>query len=122
MVRKAEEGDPVAALGRSIARARSEAGMTQDEVADALGIGNEAVSRMERGVSAPSVPRLFELADLFCCPVDRLLGSASGRVSDQALHIARALSKLSADEREIVMGVVDLLASGLAQRSGKRRG
>ena len=36
------------AVGRAIAKQRMRCGMTQDEVAEILGVGNEAVSRIER--------------------------------------------------------------------------
>ncbi|MGA4815312.1 helix-turn-helix domain-containing protein [Pseudomonas aeruginosa] len=40
------------AVGRAIAKQRMRCGMTQDEVAEILGVGNEAVSRIERGIIA----------------------------------------------------------------------
>ncbi|WP_163571098.1 helix-turn-helix domain-containing protein, partial [Klebsiella pneumoniae] len=52
-------------VGRAIARNRIASNLTQEQVAERLGIGNEAVSRMERGVVMPTVARLAELADIF---------------------------------------------------------
>ena len=37
-------------LGKSIAKARIAQDMTQEAVAEKLGIGNEAMSRIERGI------------------------------------------------------------------------
>ena len=49
-------------VGKAIARQRLQSGLTQEAVAEHLGIGMEAVSRMERGVVVPTIARLAELA------------------------------------------------------------
>ncbi len=45
-------------VGKAIGRQRQQAGLTQDQVAEHLDIGMEAVSRMERGKVVPTVVRL----------------------------------------------------------------
>ena len=54
-------------VGKAIGRQRQQAGLTQEQVAEHLKIGMEAVSRMERGLVVPTVVRLAELAQLFGC-------------------------------------------------------
>ena len=56
-------------LGKSIAKARIAQDMTQEVVAEKLGIGNEAMSRIERGIVEPSITRIFELAEILNCDV-----------------------------------------------------
>ena len=46
-------------LGKSIAKARIAQDMTQEAVAEKLGIGNEAMSRIERGIVEPSITRIL---------------------------------------------------------------
>ena len=48
-------------IGQSIAKYRQAAGLTQAQLAEILGIGNDAVSRMERGTTTPTITRLLEL-------------------------------------------------------------
>ena len=50
----------------------------------------------------PNVARLVELADVFDCDIADLLTEVSSRPSDQARHIARLLSGLSAVQRQWV--------------------
>ena len=50
-------------IGKAIAKQRQQSGYTQEQVAEMLEIGNEAVSRMERGLITPNVVRLIELAE-----------------------------------------------------------
>lgn len=110
-----------AAVGACIARRRQEAGFTQEEVAARLDIGNEAVSRMERGVAAPTLGRLFEFADLYGCRVDELLLEASDRDADQAAAIAHQIAGLSPADRQLVAGIVEQLSTHLRQRPTDKR-
>ncbi|HDR8948156.1 TPA: helix-turn-helix transcriptional regulator [Burkholderia vietnamiensis] len=103
-------------IGRAIAKHRAVSGYTQEQVAEALGIGNEAVSRMERGIVMPTVARLVELANLFECNAADLLTEASSRTSDQARHVGQLLSKLNVNDRTMVVEIVERLAGRLAKR------
>ncbi|MBQ7851029.1 MAG: helix-turn-helix domain-containing protein [Clostridia bacterium] len=60
--------------GAVISRLRKERGMTQLQLADALGISYQAVSNWERGQSMPDISKLPELAALFGATIDELLG------------------------------------------------
>ena len=103
-------------VGRAIARHRVAANLTQEQVAEHLGIGNEAVSRMERGVVMPTVQRLVELADIFKCDASELLTEASTRSSDQASHLAGLLTKVSGPDRVMIVNMVETLTTRLARR------
>lgn len=47
---------------------------TQREVAAILGVKNSAVSKWERGINKPRADKLPQLAKLYGCTVDELLG------------------------------------------------
>ena len=99
---------------------RARAGMTQEDVAEALGIGVEAVSRLERGVVDPGVPRLVELAHLFDCGVAELLMGASPRAVDQVGLIAQDIANLPAKEREAIAAIVKQIAALLRAKRGRQ--
>jgi transcriptional regulator with XRE-family HTH domain len=103
-------------VGRAIARYRVTADLTQEQVAERLGIGNEAVSRIERGLVMPNVARLMELADVFDCDIADLLTEASSRPSDQAKHLARLIAGVSGKDRELIVEIVERLTARLAKR------
>jgi transcriptional regulator with XRE-family HTH domain len=103
-------------IGQCIAKRRLAAGLTQDQVAERLEIGMEAVSRMERGLTIPTVVRLAELAEIFGCGVDALVIETSDRGSDQAEHIATLLSGLSKKDRAMVVDVVERICEGVRGR------
>ena len=81
-------------VGKAIASRRMAAGLTQEEVAEALKIGNEAVSRMERGTVMPTVGRLVALAEIFSCGVNDLLLEASPRPNRAGAEDCQSTYKL----------------------------
>ncbi|MGS3145183.1 helix-turn-helix domain-containing protein [Aeromonas caviae] len=92
-----------------------QAGLTQDQVAEHLKIGMEAVSRMERGLVVPTVVRLAELAQLFGCDLADFLCETSNRPTEQGMVISQQLAKLDTTDRELVLEVVGKLAARLAR-------
>lgn len=90
-------------IGKAISKYRQAAGLTQAELAEILGVGNDAVSRMERGTTVPTVLRLVELAEIFHCEVADLLTESSNRSIDQARQLEKLLSGLeNADRSELL--------------------
>ncbi|MDF2821436.1 MAG: hypothetical protein K0R15_1877 [Clostridiales bacterium] len=61
-------------LGDNIQKFRKESGMTQEQLASAMGVTEGAVSKWENGYSNPDIELIPELADFFEVSVDVLLG------------------------------------------------
>lgn len=101
-------------MGAVIARKRKVAGYTQKEVAAQLGIGNEAFSRIERGLVSPGIPKLYAMAEMFECGIESFFVEGSRRVTDQAQHLASVMEKLSPTDRGYVVRVVEELVYRLA--------
>lgn len=76
---------------RSLRRARA---MSQEQLAEALGVSFAAVSKWERGAAVPDLTYIVEMADLFGVSVDALLGYQlrGGALSDFLSRI-RALQQ-----------------------------
>ena len=66
-------------IHEQIAFLRKQKGLTQEELAKALGVTNQAVSKWESGQCCPDIQLLPELARLFEVSVDRLLGGNSAK-------------------------------------------
>ncbi len=60
-------------LGERIAEKRKAKGMKQEELAEALGVSAQAVSKWENDVSCPDIMTLPTLAKILGCTVDELL-------------------------------------------------
>jgi transcriptional regulator with XRE-family HTH domain len=106
-------GELFKSIGRTLALRRQASGLTQDQVAEALEIGTEAVSRMERGLTIPTVQRLAELADVYGCGIDELLIACSNRTSDQTERISQILQTLPEEDRTMIVEVVQKIAERL---------
>ncbi len=78
-------------LAENIRRLRQEHGMTQNELADRLGVSYQAVSRWENRSSYPDIELLPALAALFGVTVDYLLGSTEQRAGREWWDTYRSL-------------------------------
>jgi putative transcriptional regulator len=59
-------------VNNSLRERRSEAGLTQAELAAALGVSRQTVISIESGRYLPSLPLAFRIAGLFQVPLEEL--------------------------------------------------
>ncbi len=59
-------------MENDVRRRREEAGMTQAQLADRLGVSRQTVNSIENGRYLPSLPLAFELAAAFECAIEDL--------------------------------------------------
>jgi transcriptional regulator with XRE-family HTH domain len=104
-------------IGKVIAKRRTDRGLTQEYVAECLGVGYEAVSRMERGTIMPTVAKLVQLAEVFDCPIEELLKETSSRATDQATVISKMIAGLPEADRGFMLEMVAQLANKLKEKS-----
>jgi len=71
-----EKAEIAQSLGEVIKHRRMECKMTQEFVAEALGVSRQAVSKWESGASDPSTTNLMALANLFGVSAEDLLKEA----------------------------------------------
>ena len=67
-------------LGKRIMQYRKNKGLTQDKLAEALGVTPQAVSKWENDQSCPDISTLPKLAEIFGITTDELLGHESQKV------------------------------------------
>ena len=88
-------------IARRLAARRKQAGLSQEALADKLGVSRQAVSKWERAESLPDTDNLIALAALYDLTLDELLwreaGESDSRVSQPASDAAET-SGTSADE------------------------
>lgn len=70
-------------LGNKIAELRKEKGMTQEALANKLGVSNQAVSKWEANQSCPDIQLLPQIADLFEISLDDLFGRETQNVGKE---------------------------------------
>ena len=88
-------------LGENIRRLRAGKGISQVELADALGVTKQSVSNWENNNIQPSIDMLLKLAGFFSVSTDRLLGLDDPRflevtgLSDEKLrHIQQIIDDM----------------------------
>ena len=62
-------------LGETIKEQRTAHGLSQETLAEAMGVSRQAVTKWEAGQSAPSSEKLIALAKLFHISLDELIGN-----------------------------------------------
>jgi len=103
-----------AALGKRVTQLRKSRGMTQAELARALGVSQQAVFAYEIGDRRISVLVLERLAKMFRLNIDQFLGFApeptgKRRLSPRAMRHAERLQALSKTQQRFVVRILDVL-------------
>lgn len=60
-------------FGQILKKARYQKGMTQEQLAQVLGVTNRTISRWERGVNLPDYDTLLQICEYFQIPVQEIL-------------------------------------------------
>lgn len=63
----------VQSLGKRISEFRKKKGITQDQLAEEMGVSSQAVSKWENDISCPDIGLLPQLADFFGVSLDELM-------------------------------------------------
>ncbi len=85
-------------IGEAIRRLRKEAGLTQEQLADKLGVSYQSVSRWELGVTYPDMELLPALTECFGVSADVLLGIPKVQREQEAEKALTALAKACREE------------------------
>jgi len=118
---KAESRAYFRALGAHISVLRKEQGMTQAELARALGVSQQTVFAYELGDRRVSVLILAKLARIFGMPVEELMGMTrtprpTHRLSPAGMRHAERYQQLSKTEQRFVKKIIDVLRERDAAR------
>lgn len=70
-------------LGKKISELRKEKRITQEELADKLGVSPQAVSKWENDLSCPDIMSLPDIADIFGITIDELFGKTKQKLTLQ---------------------------------------
>jgi len=117
-------------VGRRLATLRKQAGMTQRQLADAIGTAPEVISRMEHGTHGPSLDRLDEIAQALRVEPRALLDfggehdappralDARDRLIGQVTEILR---RRSVEQVRAVLRVAEAMEAAPSSKSRRRR-
>lgn len=66
---------------------RSRMGLTQEDVAEKVGVSRQAVAKWEKGETLPDIESCIKLADLFEVPVDMLVRGLKEEKTAEKKHL-----------------------------------
>ena len=75
-------------ISKNLKRLRLQKKLTQEQVADALGVTSQTISRWERNTTYPDITLLPEIARLYCVTVDDLFREDSTAYDNYAQRLA----------------------------------
>ena len=97
-------------IGRLIQKHREAAGMSQEQLAEAVGVSAIFISTIERGVKSPSLENFIEIVNALNITADPLLvGVLKNGYKIRASKLTEILDTLAPEERERVLSVVEAM-------------
>ena len=93
-------------IGENIARRRRELGLTQMILAERLDIGQDALSRMEKGMISPKIARLRDVAEALECNAASLFQEEHDDMRGYVVDLIDLLTPLPPEKRDIVIRAI----------------
>ena len=97
-------------LSQKILDLRTQRGMSQEELADALSVSRQSVSKWETGQSVPDLDKIIRLADLFGITVDELVREGERpeppKAEPQVIYVTKEKKGLTRTQKAGVCGEV----------------
>ena len=91
-------------LKEGLKRARKEAGLTQAELAEEMGVHIKTVMNWEQGIAEPPLGTLIDLTELYHCDLDYLTGRLDQKTHDlQFIHDQTGLSEKAIEKLQSFM-------------------
>lgn len=95
-------------IGKKLKELKTLKGLTQDDIAKALGVSKFTVQKWEQDVSDPNTGTLIQLVDLLDTTIDYMLGLSDQRSGKEFLLIEK-FNSLEEDQQVEVMKYMDYL-------------
>jgi transcriptional regulator with XRE-family HTH domain len=103
-------------LGRNVANRRKQLGITQDSCAEQLGLEPASVSRIERGLTSPSLRTLQKLSSLLQISIGELLEEPSASTPAAVEQIAAWLQLVPEQDRQFLLDLIRQTALHLGKK------
>ncbi len=99
-------------VGKRIQSAREQAGISQEMMADQLGLSVTAVSNIERGQNYPTLENFIKIANVLGASADLLLADVvNAATTAQASILSSRLSTLPAEQQRQIFAVIEAMLS-----------
>ena len=93
----------------ALRRFRKDNGLTQKQVAEAIGIREAVYQRYEQNKAAPSVNVVMKIADVFKVPLDYLVGRDDDAKNTNEFHLLAIYRNLDENNRRTLTDMANFL-------------
>ncbi|WP_421809744.1 helix-turn-helix transcriptional regulator [Holdemania massiliensis] len=98
------KGEHLMELNTKLKEARSHAGLTQEEVAEAIQVSRQTISNWETGKFYPDILSVIKLSDLYAISLDELLKGDKKMIE----HLEESTDVVSSNRRLIAAVIVNV--------------
>lgn len=99
-------------IGRFLKELRKEKNITQEQLADTLGVSGRTVSRWETGNNMPDISILVEIAELFDVSIPEIINGErkNEKMDDEIKNVAQSMSDYATSEKQNLLKEVRTLS------------
>ena len=91
----------------NLRKRRRAANMSQKELGDKLNVVQGTIASWEKGRNEPSIAMLIQLADIFDCTLDELVGHTEiSQDIDESISLLYEFRQLTAEERQLIAKMI----------------
>ena len=98
--------DAIEQLGKAIKNARVKNGLSQEQLAELLGVSPSHIKHMESGLRKPSVENLFQLARILHFSLDALIQPELQGMDERTRDIQTLLADCSPPQLELITDLI----------------
>ena len=95
-------------IGSTIADLRRKRGLTQEQLAEKLGVTNRSISRWENGVTAPDISMLQDLSEYLDVPISKLITGQADDAPDHTQACVQIALELAYRQRDALRKKLNL--------------
>lgn len=96
--------------GAAIQRTRKERGLTQEQLAESIGITSNTVSRIERGQLIPALPTLVDICNALKIGANTILAAyITADTPVRWTHLAEKLDTLEQEKQDKIESILNCL-------------
>lgn len=97
-------------IGKRIREYREKANITQEQLAEAVGMTPTSVSNIERGINYPTLENFIKIANVINVSADLLLSDViENSTSAKSCELSEKLKSLPSEKRQQILTVVETL-------------
>lgn len=99
-------------IAARVRQARSDKGLTQEQLAEALDVATETISRYEGGKLPPSLPMLYRMAEALGIDIEVLVRRGPAGPRSAEAELVEGWRSLELEEQRMVLHLVRRLSQG----------